>query len=453
MRLPGEVVAVVGRACATLAVCALALSYCIAQRSREEYRIVIGADGRSSYVTSGPIAPGKAAALFAHYPPMHSPVPVAAPAPAAGAMSAQPRGDASARPVAWARGDNSSSTRAVAEGGAERARAAEKSIAEGTRAEWRRPREADRGARAVPAVTAVPSGGAAREQRGVRGANARVLRGATAGRLADRGEGAWPAADLPPPLDPPSPTYAAHLAYEAKAVARRAIDDDEQRKIQRQSGWALEDSHVGLRASGADAAALAPLLTGNAWHWGARGCPAACAANGGVCLPDLGRCDCPRHRWGPECETLVQPAVARPQLFHGWCVYNDSSPWFCDKPLCARAGRRTHQQQLLRVSARDRPVSAPCVGEPPSSCPHSCSDRGACVDGKCKCYPGYRGRACQQAETFHCIRGCLGRGECDAGFCRCRPPYYGVDCSLSPPPARVARARGRACTCTSSHRG
>ena len=26
-------------------------------------------------------------------------------------------------------------------------------------------------------------------------------------------------------------------------------------------------------------------------------------------------------RWGPTCEVLVQPAVARPERFNGWCVY------------------------------------------------------------------------------------------------------------------------------------
>ena len=50
----------------------------------------------------------------------------------------------------------------------------------------------------------------------------------------------------------------------------------------------------------------------------------------------VGRCDCPRHRWGRVCELHVQPALSRTSVHHGWCVYNDSSAFFCDKVCMAR---------------------------------------------------------------------------------------------------------------------
>ena len=103
--------------------------------------------------------------------------------------------------------------------------------------------------------------------------------------------------------------------------------DAELKAIMRQSGWGDDDSPPALGAG--TPVDRAPLLTGNAWHFGAAGCPAACAANGGVCFAPLARCDCPRHRWGPACEQLVQPAVARTSIYNGWCVYNDSKPWMC----------------------------------------------------------------------------------------------------------------------------
>ena len=86
------------------------------------------------------------------------------------------------------------------------------------------------------------------------------------------------------------------------------------------AGWRDADSPPGLEAGGASSLRdpAPPVLTGNAWHFGHGRCPAACSGNGGVCLPALGRCDCPRHRWGPTCEILVQPAVARPERFNGW---------------------------------------------------------------------------------------------------------------------------------------
>ena len=107
---------------------------------------------------------------------------------------------------------------------------------------------------------------------------------------------------------------AAFLACDAELLA-----------IQRQSGWDVRDSPVVAlppRASGSGAGRtrIAPVLTGNAWHWGRQQCPRECVANEGVCLPDVGRCDCPRHRWGSRCEVHVQPALARTAVHHGWCV-------------------------------------------------------------------------------------------------------------------------------------
>ena len=264
------------------------------------------------------------------------------------------------------------------------------------------------------------------------------------------------------PLSPLPRAYALHLDYMAKNPATgpsglcakegrysRAIStsctigkwferglatrDAELIAIQRQSGWDPSDSpFVTLPPPAADAdaggvadtdtAVVTPVLTGTSWHWGRGRCPAACTANGGVCLPALGRCDCPRHRVGRTCETLVEPAVSRTHLHHGWCVYNDSSPYFCDKPLCVDRPRERFGREA-------------CVGDPVRGCPSRCNGKGTCRGGRCHCIPGYTGAACERSTVaWQCVSDCLGRGECDYGFCRCRAPYYGVDCSLEPPP-------------------
>jgi hypothetical protein len=166
------------------------------------------------------------------------------------------------------------------------------------------------------------------------------------------------AAAAPRPLKPLPATYLSHLAYmdrhpsngpegglknggrwmSGTANHERGLGsrDAELKAIMRQSGWGDDDSPPALGAG--TPVDRAPLLTGNAWHFGAAGCPAACAANGGVCFAPLARCDCPRHRWGPACEQLVQPAVARTSIYNGWCVYNDSKPWMY--ALGTRLGRR-----------------------------------------------------------------------------------------------------------------
>ena len=116
-------------------------------------------------------------------------------------------------------------------------------------------------------------------------------------------------ASAPPPHHPRTAP-----AHRPRAFSARGC------RLSTSAGWRDADSPPGLEAGGASSLRepAPPVLTGNAWHFGHGRCPAACSGNGGVCLPALGRCDCPRHRWGPTCEILVQPAVARPERFNGW---------------------------------------------------------------------------------------------------------------------------------------
>lgn len=314
-----------------------------------------------------------------------------------------------------------------------------------------------------------PHGGRELVERGGRSKRARRRRRRQSKWLAnhevpargDPGEHALPALDVAPglerlrPLSPLPTPYRLHLEYMAAhpvtrpdaghqgswfSAARgyergRSSRDAELAAIQRQSGWDPGDSPMvtlpppasGGYEARADKEAWRPVLTGNAWHWGEGRCPEACVANGGVCLPTVGRCDCPRHRWGASCELFVQPALARPERFHGWCVYNDSSPFFCDKPLCVRAVGEAHDGG----AHAGREV---CVGQPLVGCPSQCHGKGICLrGGRCACVPGYLGASCERSVPMNCIAGCHGRGECEFGFCRCRPPFYGVDCSLRPP--------------------
>ena len=69
-----------------------------------------------------------------------------------------------------------------------------------------------------------------------------------------------------------------------------------------------------------------PVLTGTSWHWGKGACPKnGCGAHG-VCVQRYGRCDCGPYHWGADCSI--------PVVTQKICVYNDSKPWFCDKPAC-----------------------------------------------------------------------------------------------------------------------
>merc|ERR1712072_1607927 len=60
-------------------------------------------------------------------------------------------------------------------------------------------------------------------------------------------------------------------------------------------------------------------------------------------------------------------------------------------------------------------------------CPDGCSGRGQCTkEGKCACFTGYSGEACQQ----YCPNECSHNGDCVEGGCLCFAGFLGVDCSI-----------------------
>ena len=55
-----------------------------------------------------------------------------------------------------------------------------------------------------------------------------------------------------------------------------------------------------------------------------------------------------------------------------------------------------------------------------------CSDNGVCVAGRCRCFCGYSGAACEAG----CRNGCSGSGTCsDEGVCSCDASRAGADCA------------------------
>uniref|UniRef100_A0A7N0UNJ9 EGF-like domain-containing protein n=2 Tax=Kalanchoe fedtschenkoi TaxID=63787 RepID=A0A7N0UNJ9_KALFE len=69
----------------------------------------------------------------------------------------------------------------------------------------------------------------------------------------------------------------------------------------------------------------------------------------------------------------------------------------------------------------------PVVGSP--KCPDSCNFNGDCANGKCRCFPGFRGHDCSKR---YCPHDCNGHGRClPNGFCACVNGYTGIDCSTA----------------------
>ena len=77
------------------------------------------------------------------------------------------------------------------------------------------------------------------------------------------------------------------------------------------------------------------------------------------------------------------------------------------------------------------PSTTPIIGAamihhptPPRS--QDCNHHGVCLQGKCECYTGWGGPAC---DAMKCPNDCSGHGACQNGTCTCHPGYGGEDCS------------------------
>ena len=62
-------------------------------------------------------------------------------------------------------------------------------------------------------------------------------------------------------------------------------------------------------------------------------------------------------------------------------------------------------------------------------CPKNCTGNGLCVQGVCKCAPGFSGTACDVQAT--CLNNCTSHGVCENGACYCDLGYFGDDCSFA----------------------
>ena len=229
---------------------------------------------------------------------------------------------------------------------------------------------------------------------------------------------------LPSPLSPLLPALRAPLWVPTQDEAPwywhgaggRTARARAQLEMRKNSGYQPRDSPL-LPSS--DVRAV-PVLTGTSAHWGSGAGGHPCGPKGcgehGVCVAHLGRCDCGPYAWGADCSIAV--------VTQKICVYNDSRPWFCDKPACLRAPGESYS-----YSAQTAPVR--CVGTPLAACPHSCHGRGSCHASTCACFEGYGGADCAAPVPTACLNNCSGRGQCHKGWCRCRPPSWGADCAYA----------------------
>ncbi|EFP09504.1 CRE-TEN-1 protein [Caenorhabditis remanei] len=73
-------------------------------------------------------------------------------------------------------------------------------------------------------------------------------------------------------------------------------------------------------------------------------------------------------------------------------------------------------------------------------CEANCNQRGECVNGKCRCAPGFTGRTCDEAV---CPVVCSGNGVFSGGVCVCKSGFKGKECEIRHNWCEVADCNGR----------
>ncbi|KAK3263018.1 hypothetical protein CYMTET_28155 [Cymbomonas tetramitiformis] len=214
----------------------------------------------------------------------------------------------------------------------------------------------------------------------------------------------------------------------------------------------------------------------NGWVGKDGECPSKCS-EGGTCNPELGRCDCPPYPHGPPgapCATPLMPACELEPNFVTPCgtapggrttcgcleQCNDVNVLFM--PFCfevnAAVGAPEYKAELAAgvEGKKDlvdfhsrRPVSdrqkkdrvyRMSKGDMRGSCKDKCNDHGYCSNGRCHCFFGFKGGACElQNEQVYCSNSCMGHGTCLSGFCQCNDGYFGIDCSLTKDPSNPGK--------------
>ena len=94
------------------------------------------------------------------------------------------------------------------------------------------------------------------------------------------------------------------------------------------------------------------------------------------------------------------------------------------------------------------------------NCPSNCNGKGECVNGKCKCYPGFSGVDCSSSTrdfSFKiisiqlnsililkdtCPILCNGHGKYENGKCSCYFDWHGPECEIPIDQCEVANCNG-----------
>lgn len=209
-------------------------------------------------------------------------------------------------------------------------------------------------------------------------------------------------------------------------------------------------------------------------------CAPGCAANGGTCNRELGRCDCPPFLSGADCSQRLFPSCATqhgmsPPLDPCGIPVQPSFPATCGcllechslaldarqeciveveagRDMAASLERMKRRMPWMPMVANDSLLARTRADAEASISQKHCSGRGIYTvqlpynfnppnapelhTPGCRCFPGYMGASCeieydQEAALHKCVHDCSAHGRCVRNSCRCDSGWWGVDCSIN----------------------
>ncbi|CAF4268093.1 unnamed protein product [Rotaria socialis] len=188
-------------------------------------------------------------------------------------------------------------------------------------------------------------------------------------------------------------------------------------------------------------------------------CSSSPCRHGGLCIDGLGEfiCSCPEGYEGRFCEIPIDPCYHNPCENQGTCIrtgyHNDKFRCVCPTNYSGR---------LCQIYIKDYCASSPCLSN--ATCensPHgyrcycpsddqcdkakiknlSCSTLfnntnqcvyGTCQDGKCSCFPGWKGDFCADDIDECKMNPCVNQGTCyntpGSYLCLCPPGMTNKNC-------------------------
>lgn len=118
------------------------------------------------------------------------------------------------------------------------------------------------------------------------------------------------------------------------------------------------------------------------------------------------------------------------------------------------ATRKTKRSRNKNAGAKQQTMRMMFLESAEEKEDEDCNNSGEFRNGKCFCFPGFKGKSCDVA--LECPSMCLEsshHGICSRGKCFCKPGFEGEDCSITSKSVKKESSKKNGCPDDCSHNG